>query len=119
MGYTTDYRVESCQTFKYDHASVDVDNNSIFDVRYRFVYKTAGTNNTVIGGYYTVNNGQRSVKSPPDGSHDVEVEFQFQDAFVWRQLGSPRSYGYLSSQKCFEVTNNLLLQITLAPISCN
>ncbi|NYJ29218.1 thiol-activated cytolysin family protein [Allomuricauda sp. ARW1Y1] len=119
MGYTTDYRVESCQTFRYDHASVDVDNNSIFDVRYRFIYKTAGTNNTVIGGYNTVNNGQRSVKSPPDGAHDVEVEFQFQDAFVWRALGSPRSYGYLSSQKCFEVTNNLLLQITLSPISCN
>ena len=119
MGYTTDYRVESCQTFRYDHASVDVDNNSIFDVRYRFVYKTAGTNNTVIGGYHTVNNGQRSVKSPPDGAHDVEVEFQFQDAFVWRALGSPRSYGYLSSQKCFEVTNNFILQITLSPISCN
>ena len=31
-------------------------------------------NNTVIGGYHTVNNGQRSVKSPPDGAHDVEVD---------------------------------------------
>ena len=119
MGYTTDYSVESCQTFNYDHESVDVDNNSIFDVRYRFIYKTAGTNNTVIGGYNVVNNGQRSVKSPPNGAHDVEVEFQFQDAFVWRALGDPRSYGYLSSQKCFEVTNNLILQIFLTPISCN
>ena len=119
MGYTTDYRVENCQTFNYDHESVDVDNNSIFDVRYRFVYKNPGTNNTVIGGYNVVNNGQRSVKSPPNGAHDVEVEFQFQDAFVWRALGSPRSYNYISSQKCFEVTNNLILQIFLTPINCN
>lgn len=119
MGYTTDYSVETCNKFNFDHESVDVDNNSIFDVRFRFVYKTAGTNNTVIGGYTTVNNGQRKVVSPPNGAHDVEVEFQFQDAFVWRALGSPRSYNYIRSQKCFEVTNDLLLRITLAPKSCN
>jgi len=119
MGYTTDYRVESCQTFNFDHESVDVDNNSIFDVRYRFVYKTAGSNDTAIGSYETVNNGQRSVESPPNGAHDVEVEFQFQDLVVWRALGDPISYGYLTTQKCFEVTNTILLEISLRSISCN
>lgn len=119
MGYTTDYSVQTCGKFNFDHESVDVDNNSIFDVRFRFVYKNPGTNNTVISGYTTVNNGQRKVVSPPNGAHDVEVEFQFEDAFIWRALGSPRSYGYLRSQKCFEVTNDFLLRITLAPKSCN
>ena len=118
MGYTTEYRTESCQTSKYDHESIDLDNNSIFDVRFRFLYKEAGTNNSKISGYYVVNNGKRDVVSPPDGAHDVEVEFQFQDAFVWRGLGDV-SYGYISSQKCFEVTNNLILQIFLNQVSCN
>ncbi|WP_405382350.1 thiol-activated cytolysin family protein [Maribacter sp. LLG6340-A2] len=122
MGYNTDYRLESCNTYGYDHESLDVDNNSIFDVRFRFIYKEKDGNNTKIGGYYTVNNGQRSVKSPPNGAHDVKVEFQFQDAFVWTKFGDTKSYGYISSQKCFEITNDGILdgfRIWLRSRSCN
>ena len=118
MGYTTDYRVESCQTFYYDHESINVDNNSIFDVRFRFIYKASGTNNTMISSNYETNAGQRTVVSPPNGAHDVVVEFQFEDLFVWRDLGSDRSYGYISSEKCFEVTS-FILEIKLTPVSCN
>jgi hypothetical protein len=119
MGYTTDYSVETCDKTSYDHENVDVDNNSIFDVRFRFIYKRAGTNNSVTGNYITVNNGQRELRSPPNGAHDVEVEFQFQDAFVWRALGDPISYNYISSQKCFEITNDFLLRVFRNSRSCN
>ncbi len=122
MGYNTDYRIEECQTYAYDHESLDVDNNSIFDVRFRFIYKSRDGNNTTVGGYTTVNNGQRKVVSPPNGSHDVKVEFQFQDAFIWTKFGDTKSYGYISSQKCFEITNEGILQgfrIHLTPVSCN
>ena len=122
MGYNTDYRLETCNTYAYDHESLDVDNNSIFDIRFRFIYKSRNGNNTTVGGYTTVNNGQRKVVSPPNGAHDVKVEFQFQDAFVWTKFGDTKSYGYISSQKCFEITNDGILQgfrIYLTPVSCN
>ena len=122
MGYNTDYRLETCNTYAYDHESLDVDNNSIFDIRFRFIYKSRDGNNTTVGGYTTVNNGQRKVISPPNGAHDVKVEFQFQDAFVWTKFGDTKSYGYISSQKCFEITNDGILQgfrIYLTPVSCN
>ena len=116
MGYTTDYRVESCQTFNFDHENVKVENNSIYDIRYRFVYKRAGTNNSTATGTYEVSQNRIDIKSPPDGAHDVELEFEFQDAFVWRRLGD-FDLGYVTRERCYEADG--VFQITVQSVNCD
>ncbi|MGD1947856.1 MAG: thiol-activated cytolysin family protein [Croceivirga sp.] len=116
MGYTTDYRVENCRTFNFDHENVKVENKSIYDIRFKFVYKSAGTNNSTSTRTYEVSQNKIEIESPPNGAHDVELEFEFQDAFVWRRLGD-FDLGYLRSERCFKADG--VFQITIEPVSCN
>ncbi len=116
MGYTTDYRVESCRTFNFDHENVKVENNSIYDIRFRFVYKSPGTNNSTSTRTYEVSQNRIEIESPPNGAHDVELEFEFQDAFVWRRLGD-FDLGYIRSERCYEADG--VFQITVESVSCN
>lgn len=82
LDYNTEDSLETCQTYAYDHESLDVDNSSIFNLRFRLIYKSRNGNNTTIGGCTTVNNGQRKVVNPTDRSQNVKVVFQLQDAFI-------------------------------------
>ncbi len=116
MGYTTDYRVENCGSFSFDHENAIVENNSIYDIRYRFIYKKAGTNNSENGSFTEVSQNKRSIKSAPNGAHDVEIEFEFQDGFVWRRLGE-FNVGYYTSERCYEADG--VFKITVATVSCN
>ena len=116
MGYTTDYKIVECDTFMYDHENAIIENNSIYDIRFRFIYKRAGTNNSTSTGFTEVSQNKRKIQSPPNGAHDVELEFEFQDAFVWRRLGE-FNLGYLSSERCFEADG--VFQITVQSVSCN
>ena len=116
MGYTTDYSIQNCGSFNFDHENAVVENNSIYDIRYRFIYKDAGTNNSRTGGFTEVSQNKRSIKSPPNGAHDVEIEFEFQDAFVWRRLGD-FNVGYYTRERCYEADG--VFQITVKTVNCN
>jgi hypothetical protein len=117
MGYTTDYKIENCDPSRYDHENVVVENNSNYDIRYRFIYKDPGTNNSRTGAFTEVSQNQRSIKSPPNGAHDVEIQFDFQDLFIWTRMGE-FDLNYLSSERCFEA-ESAFFQVTVEPVSCN
>ncbi|MBC6998386.1 thiol-activated cytolysin family protein [Cytophaga sp. FL35] len=103
IGYQTDYNIETCGTFLYDHENIIVVNDSNYDTRFRFIYKKQGTNNVTQTGYYTVNNDKRVVKSPPNGAHDVYVQFDLQNALLqWDRMGEFH-LKYLSSERDFKV----------------
>ncbi|MBG48332.1 MAG: hypothetical protein CML05_08605 [Pseudozobellia sp.] len=103
MGYQTDYNIETCGTFEYDHENIVVVNDSNYDTRFRFIYKKAGTNDVTQTGYYAVNNDKRVAKSPPNGAHDVYVQFDLQNALLqWDRMGEFH-LGYLSKERDFKV----------------
>ncbi len=116
MGYTTDYRIVNCGKFRFDHENAIIENNSLYDIRFRFIYKSAGTNNSTSTSFTEVSQNKRKIQSPPNGAHDVEIEFEFQDAFVWRRLGE-FNLGYMTSERCFEAEG--VFQITVKSVSCN
>ena len=63
MVYTTDYRVENCRTYNFDHENVKVENKSIYDIRFKFVYKSAGTNNSTSTRTYEVSQNKIEIET--------------------------------------------------------
>ncbi|MEX0291650.1 MAG: thiol-activated cytolysin family protein [Flavobacteriaceae bacterium] len=117
MGYTTDYSIVECGSFNFDHENVTVENNSNYDIRYRFIYKKPGTNNSTSTGFTEVSQNKRSIKSPPNGAHDVEIQFDFQDLFIWTRMGE-FDLGYLNSEKCYEAESSFF-KVTVEGVNCN
>ena len=117
MGYTTDYTIANCGSSRFDHENIEVENKSNYDIRYRFIYKEAGTNNSRTGSFTEVSQNQRSIKSPPNGAHDVEIQFDFQDLFIWTRMGE-FDLGYLTSERCFEADSQFF-QVTVEGVNCN
>ncbi|MGI9552605.1 MAG: thiol-activated cytolysin family protein [Aurantibacter sp.] len=102
MGYTTDYRIENCGTFAYGHKNAFVKKDISQTMRFRFSYKKKGSQDFATTGWTEV--GSNNVKvgaKPPAGAHDVRIQFEFLDVFVWKTMGE-FDLGYLSSDRCFE-----------------
>ena len=101
MGYTTDYKIKNCETKAFSHANAFLDNNIGQNVRFRFQYKKRGTNTVDYTSWKSVSkNDAPPAISPPNGAHDVKVQFEVWD-FVWKHMGE-FSEGYLYSDKRFE-----------------
>ncbi|WP_299537056.1 thiol-activated cytolysin family protein [Ulvibacterium sp.] len=103
MGYTTDYTVEKCGSFRFEHKNIVVENESNYDTRFRFIYKLAGNNDELQTGFVEVNNDKRVSGSPPDGAYDVLVQFDLQNAlFQWDRMGE-FDLGYIRNEEDFRV----------------
>jgi len=103
MGYTTDYTVETCTDFRFEHKNIVVVNESNYDTRFRFIYKMAGTNGELETGYVEVNNDKRVSGSPPNGAYDVLVQFDLQNVLLqWDRMGE-FDLGYITKEEDFRV----------------
>ncbi|RKN81242.1 thiol-activated cytolysin family protein [Ulvibacterium marinum] len=103
MGYTTDYTVEKCEPFRFQHKNIVVENESNYDSRFRFIYKLRGSNNELQTGYFVVNNDKRVSGSPPEGAYDVLVQFDLQNALLqWDRMGE-FDLGYIRNEEDFRV----------------
>lgn len=102
MGYNTDYRVESCRTFAFVHDNVNIKRTSGPAVRFRFKYKNRGQNSFVYDNSWRELDNENVFFSrrPPDGAHDVFVQFQVWD-IVWKTWDEVR-LDYISSDICWE-----------------
>lgn len=101
MGYTTDYKVKDCTPKVFSHANAILDNNIILDVRFRFKYKKRGSNSIDYTNWKKVkkNDAPPAIR-PPNGAHDVKVQFEVWD-LTWKHMGEYHE-GYLYSDKKFE-----------------
>lgn len=118
MGYTTDYRIENCGTFEYQHKNAFVTDRISQRVRFRFSYKEKGSENFKVTGWTeTQNNNVKEGAKPPSGAHGVKIQFQFLDVFVWTTLGE-FNLNYISSEKCYEAYAPGFLQVGVRGIGC-
>ncbi|PCJ94855.1 MAG: hypothetical protein COA50_10750 [Flavobacteriaceae bacterium] len=102
MGYTTDYKIENCGKFAYNHKNAFVKKTVSQTVRFRFTYKQQGTQNFKTTGWTEVDKNKVNVgKQPPNGAHDVRVQFEFLDVFVWTTMGEIY-LNYIQSDKYYE-----------------
>jgi hypothetical protein len=121
MGYTTDYTVEECGSSTFSHDEVTVENDSYHDIRFYFRYKAQNTNFVYNSPTYEVNQGDVRSRFPPSGSHDVEVNFEYQyGAGGWNFIDDYQ-LNYVYSEKCYRLYGG---SITGAPsqvttTSCN
>jgi len=123
MGYNTDYRIESCQTYDVIHKNAKLRKKIIADVRFRFAYKKKGSQTEALTGWKKADKQNIFFsKAPPNGAHDVKIQFQYWD-IVWKTLGE-QSLGYLNSEKCYEAYCSktflgVCTQYTFKSVSCN
>ena len=104
MGYTTEYTIEKCLPVNFDHENIVVVNDSNWDTRFRFLYKKPGTNDATQSKYYVVNNNKRVTASPPNGAHDVLVQFDFQEILLnWTRMGE-FELNYINRERDYKVT---------------
>ena len=121
MGYTTDYRVEECGSTGFDHAEVDVFNDSFHDARYYFRYKGQDSDFTFSSPFYTLDQDDREVRSPPSGAHDVRVVFEWQcGSGDWRFMEEV-DLDYLYFDRCYEFTGGSFPcgDPSVGSVSCN
>ena len=102
MGYVTDYRIENCGTFAYAHKNAYIKKDLSQKMRFRFSYKERGGQNFKTTGWTEVTkNKVNTAAKPPAGAHDVRIQFEFLDVFVWTTMGEFR-LNYLKNDAYFE-----------------
>ncbi len=123
MGYNTNYRLETCETYDFEHKNAKLKKTILVDVRFRFAYKKKGTQTVAYTGWKKVDKQNIFFDmKPPAGAHDVRIQFQFWD-IVWKTLGE-QNLGYLSSEKCYEAYCSktflgVCTEYTFKGVSCN
>lgn len=102
MGYTTDYAVEECGSYGFSHDEVRVENDSFHDTRFRFKYRGQNSTITYYSPYYELDQGDVLTRTPPTGSHDVSVIFEYDSSFNnWHYLDE-FDLNYVYNKKCYE-----------------
>ncbi|MEX0995560.1 MAG: thiol-activated cytolysin family protein [Flavobacteriaceae bacterium] len=125
MGYTTDYRVEECGSFPYQHQEITVTNDCYHDTRFRFRYKGQDTNNNYNSQYYELDQGDVVNVTPPSGAHDVKVRMEWQCGSGGFNFLNEYDLGYVSTEKCYIFTggsfcvNGNTGVPSVSPTSCN
>ncbi|UWX56454.1 thiol-activated cytolysin family protein [Maribacter litopenaei] len=123
MGYNTDYRIEECQKYSYVHKNARLKKTIGVDVRFRFSYKEKGTQTTKQTSWEKVDKNNIFFNmAPPNGAHDVHIQFEFWD-LVWKTMGEYNP-GYISSEKCYEAYCSksflgICTEYTIRSVSCN
>ncbi|WP_299335118.1 thiol-activated cytolysin family protein [uncultured Psychroserpens sp.] len=128
-GYTSNYTVSDCDmNGPFIHQEITVENDSFHDTRFRFAYKpqNENTNQMEYTQYYELNQGDVMSIAPPNGSHDISINFQYQyGAGGWNTIyitDSDTEYvNYLYSERCYKFTGgNIWGQASsIVPESCN
>ena len=121
MGYTTEYTVEECGSTPFYHDEVTVENDSFHDCRFRFKYKAQNQNNFSTSSYYFLNQGDVLSKTPPNGAHEVEVEFEYQFGSGGWNFIDDYDLGYINSEKCYKLTGGNIFGAasTVGSVGCN
>lgn len=123
MGYNTDYRLEECKKYSYEHKNARLKKTIGVDVRFRFSYKQKGSQTTKQTNWKKVD--EKNIffnMTPPDGAHDVHIQFQYWD-ITWKTMGE-FDLGYISSEKCYEAYCSktflgICTEYTIKSVSCN
>lgn len=104
MGYTTDYRVEECGSQPFFHDEVSVENDSFHDIRFRLRWRGQDSSTIYNGPWVNVNQDNSANRTPPSGSHDVEVQTQWQcGTGGWNDMEDfPINYVY--NERCYRAT---------------
>lgn len=121
MGYTTDYRVEECGSMAFQHDEVTGINDSFHDTRFRFRYKGQDSNIVYNSPSYEINQGDRVTRTPPSGSHDVKVIFEYQyGAGGWNFIDDT-NLNYLYSERCYRFTGGDIFggAASVGQVNCN
>ncbi|MEP2937615.1 MAG: thiol-activated cytolysin family protein [Gilvibacter sp.] len=121
MGYTTDYTIEQCGSYPFQHDEVTVNNDSFHDIRFRFKYRGQNVSTIYYGPWTNVNQDVTLSRTPPSGGHDLTVETQWQcGAGSWNTMQN-FDIGYLYSERCYKATggNIVCSPSTIATVSCN
>ncbi|GAB1858481.1 cholesterol-dependent cytolysin streptolysin O [Flavobacteriaceae bacterium MHTCC 0001] len=102
MGYATDYKIKDCSTKEVSHANAILDNNFGQDARFRIRYKKKGSESIAYTNWRKVAKNDPPVATrPPNGAHDVKVQFELWD-LTWKYLGE-FSEGYIENDEKYEV----------------
>lgn len=102
MGYTTDYSIEQCGSFAFAHKNTYIKKDLNQKMRFRFSYKAKGTQNFKTTGWTEVTkNKVNTAAKPPAGAHDVRIQFEFLDVFIWTTMGE-FSLNYIKKDAYFE-----------------
>lgn len=104
MGYTTDYRVEECGSFPYQHQEVTVTNDCFHDTRFRFRYKGQDSNTNYNSPFYDLNQGDVFNVTPPSGVHDVKIRMEWQCGTGSFNFLAEYNLGYVDTKKCYKFT---------------
>ncbi|MDC8004205.1 thiol-activated cytolysin family protein [Aureisphaera galaxeae] len=121
MGYTTDYRIEQCGSYGFSHDEITVTNDSFHDIRFRIKYRGQDTEFIYYTAFYEVDQDDTLSRTPPNGAHDVEVEFEWQyGAGDWNDIDE-YTIGYNYSERCYRSTGGDIFGAPsqIAQISCN
>ncbi|WP_149303055.1 thiol-activated cytolysin family protein [Pareuzebyella sediminis] len=88
MGYTTEYNIVECDNYAFEHKNAYIKKDLSQKMRFRFTYKERGTENFKTGKWTEVTkNKVNTAAKPPAGAHDVRIQFEFLDVFVWTTMG--------------------------------
>lgn len=89
MGYNTDYQIETCGEFPYDHKNVYAKRTTgLYSIRFRYSYFGVNDDDDrKYSGWTTLKDQKVNYsQSPPNGAHDIKVQFQLWD-LTWKTMG--------------------------------
>ena len=120
MAYVANYTDDSCIKVPYVHKKASVKNSSERLVRFRIKYQLQGTNTPAVGNWILVEPNKKEDLIPPNGSHSISIEIQYQKNGTYTFLAETNP-DILSSGQCYEVsckTGTNCSEVNIAGVSC-
>ncbi|GAA0878683.1 hypothetical protein GCM10009119_16510 [Algoriphagus jejuensis] len=123
LGYTTEYKAETCEERKHAAQEVTLNNKNGFlgvDVRFIISYKIMVDGKQTSGnvGSGDIKTNTKAVRTIPAGAFGIRLSVEYQDGLKWKFL-EDKTYSK-PTKICLETTQNITrTKIFLEQVSCN
>ena len=107
MGYTTDYSIEECKDYEFQHEKITYTHAHSGEGRFRIKYRK-GTSSFYYYGPYREDIGKNESAEiiPPRGAYDVEIEVDYKPWGLFQKYENvyKKTLNLLYSKKCYRGT---------------
>ena len=107
MGYTTEYSIEECKDYEFQHEKITYTHSHSGESRFRIKYRKGNSSYYYYGPYREdIGKNESAEIIPPRGAYDVEIEVDYKPWGLFQKYSNvyKKTLGLLYNKKCYKGT---------------